>query len=118
MSDAIDPGEFADLLSRRRRELETALAAGEQRVDAIRSARSDTPADDEHDPEGSTLSGEWSAAMGLREAARRELAEIGRAEARLEAGGYGICAVCGAPIPPDRLRVRPAASTCVACASR
>ncbi|KAA9110874.1 TraR/DksA family transcriptional regulator [Microbacterium rhizomatis] len=110
-------GEFATLLAQRRIELEAALAAGDRRVEAIRSARSDTPADDEHDPEGSTLSGEWSAAIGLRDAAGQELAQIALAEARLDGGTYGVCEICGSEIPLERLRARPAAARCVRCAS-
>lgn len=115
--DAAD-AEFAALIAARRRELERALTAGDRRVDAIRAARTDTPADDEHDPEGSTLSGEWSAAAGLREAVRDELEQIALAEARLADGVYGSCESCGIDIPRDRLRARPAAARCVACAER
>ncbi|WP_375384510.1 TraR/DksA family transcriptional regulator [uncultured Microbacterium sp.] len=118
MSAEADLAEYADLLTERRRELEAALDAGDRRVDAIRSARSDTPADDEHDPEGSTLSGEWSAAVGVRDAAQRELAQIASAEARMDAGNYGVCEICGSEIPRDRLRARPAAARCVRCAER
>lgn len=117
MTEGVDLAGFAALLAERRRELEIALESGERRVEAIRAARSDTPADDEHDPEGSTLSGEWSSAVGLREAARAELEQIARAEQRLDAGTYGICERCGTTIPPERLRVRPAASRCVVCAA-
>ena len=86
-------------------------------MEDIRSARADTPADDEHDPEGSTLSGEWSAAVALRDASRAELTQISQAEERMTAGTYGICEVCGADIPLERLRVRPAATRCVSCAA-
>ncbi|KQP73242.1 molecular chaperone DnaK [Microbacterium sp. Leaf288] len=75
-------------------------------------------ADDEHDPEGVTLSAEWSRSAGLREAARKELEQIDDALRRLNAGGYGVCADCGEPIPIARLRVRPFASRCVSCAER
>lgn len=110
--------EFAALLAQRRHELEVAVTAGDRRIEAIRSARSDTPADDEHDPEGSTLSGEWSSAVGLREAARAEFVQITLAEERMDAGTYGVCEICDAEIPRERLRVRPAATRCVRCADR
>lgn len=38
-----------------------------------------------------------------------------QALARLEAGDYGACAVCGSPIPFDRLIVVPATEHCVRC---
>jgi DnaK suppressor protein len=48
---------------------------------------------------------------------RRELAEIDRALARLDAGAYGSCERCGEEIPAARLRAKPAATTCAACAA-
>jgi DnaK suppressor protein len=39
--------------------------------------------------------------------------EIAAALARIEKGTYGICEVCGEPIPFDRLEANPAARTCV-----
>jgi RNA polymerase-binding transcription factor DksA len=110
-------GEFERLLAARRSQLESSLTASDQRLAEIRSSRIDTPADDEHDPEGSMLSGEWSAAAGMREAAEQELAEIVAAADRLRAGTYGVCEVCGRGIPIERLRIRPAAVRCVVCAA-
>ena len=46
----------------------------------------------------------------------RELAQIGRARAAVEAGTYGTCEVCGRPIGADRLEARPASTRCVRCA--
>jgi len=50
------------------------------------------------------------------EATRRRRADLDAALVRLDAGGYGVCERCGRQIPADRLAVRPAARTCVACA--
>ncbi|MGB4138128.1 MAG: TraR/DksA family transcriptional regulator, partial [Microbacterium sp.] len=74
--------------------------------------------DDEHDPEGVTLSSEWSRLSGLADAASAELAQVDAALARLDAGVYGLCAGCGDPIPADRLDVRPFAERCVPCAEK
>lgn len=74
--------------------------------------------DDEHDPEGVTLSSEWSRLHGLADAAAAKLQQVDDALARLDAGTYGICASCGRPIPAGRLEVRPFAEHCVACAER
>lgn len=74
--------------------------------------------DDEHDPEGVTLSSEWSRLTGLADAAASELRQVDEALAQLDAGEYGICASCGRPIPHARLEVRPFATHCVACAER
>ncbi len=42
--------------------------------------------------------------------------EIDRALLRLDAGSYGLCASCSAPIPEQRLAALPWASVCVPCA--
>lgn len=72
--------------------------------------------DDEHDPEGASTAFERAHVAALLAGARDHLAELDRARERLEHGGYGRCEVCGEAIPAERLEVRPAASTCVACA--
>lgn len=52
-----------------------------------------------------------------RDASER-LVSVELALARLEAGTYGVCEVCGTAIPDGRLEARPTATTCVACAAR
>lgn len=74
--------------------------------------------DDEHDPEGVTLSSEWSRLSALSDAAALELQQVDDALARVDAGTYGICAGCGRPIPDGRLEIRPFAEFCVACAEK
>ena len=74
--------------------------------------------DDEHDPEGVTLSSEWSRLTGLAEAAASELRQVDDALARVDAGTYGVCADCGRAIPSGRLEARPFAKYCVACAAK
>ncbi len=49
--------------------------------------------------------------------AREGIGEIRNALARLDAGTYGWCEACGAPIPFERLEVIPEARHCVACPS-
>ena len=110
--------QFTELVADRRREVEARLASVEAQLDAIRVARSSANDDDEHDPEGSTLSTEWSRAEGQRSDAQRELVELDAALERIAAGLYGVCASCGNPIPVERLRLVPAATLCVPCASR
>jgi DnaK suppressor protein len=109
---------FSALIADRRDELTARLAAIETRLAAIRAARSGATDDDEHDPEGSTLSTEWSRAEGQRADAARELVELEAALERVKAGNYGVCASCATTIPRERLRVLPAATLCVRCASR
>ncbi len=49
---------------------------------------------------------------------KHELDEIYAAQARLEAGTFGICDRCRRPIPLARLRALPAALYCAPCQSR
>jgi len=106
------------LVEDRRREVTARIASVRAQLDVIRAARAGANDDDEHDPEGSTLSTEWSRAEGQRADAERELVELDAARERIESGVYGVCASCGDPIPVDRLRLLPAATLCVPCASR
>ena len=51
----------------------------------------------------------------LAAALQEQREHIDDACARLAAGTYGRCASCGEPVAPERLRVQPAALTCLAC---
>ena len=80
------------------------------------AASRDTNADDEHDPEGSTIAFERSQVDALVRQARAHLAEVDAALERVAKGTYGVCVVCGRPIAAARLEARPTAATCVECA--
>jgi DnaK suppressor protein len=73
-------------------------------------------ADDEHDPEGSTIAFERAQLAAVLDSARQRLADLDLALERLDDGTYGVCERCGRPIPAERLAARPSARTCVACA--
>ena len=105
------------LLDEERRAALTMLAALTRDFAGIVDASVDSNADDEHDPEGSTIAFERSQLGALIEQAERRLAEIDAARARIDEGTYGLCEVCGQPIDDARLEVRPVARTCVGCAA-
>ena len=108
--------ELRDLLVERL----AAEAAGsdqlDESLDVLLSSRSESTADDEHDPEGPTLSSEWSRLHALRTDAAQDIRAITAALERLRLGTYGVCARCGRPIGVDRLRARPTAVLCIQCA--
>jgi DnaK suppressor protein len=110
--------ELRGLLDELRVHAAARLTAMDATIAELRADRGADVADDEHDPEGVTLSGEWARVVGLHEAAARELAEIDDAVQRWEAGSYGVCVDCGRGIPIARLRVRPFATRCVSCAEK
>jgi len=46
----------------------------------------------------------------------QEITSVRRALGRIEDGTYGICVRCGEKISPERLKARPEAALCIACA--
>jgi len=108
----------AGLLAEEYQAAQDRLAALERDFSAIVEAAGPASADDEHDPEGATTAFERQHLAALLDQARRQLAQVETAIARLEAGHYGQCERCGQPIAAARLTARPAASTCIRCASR
>jgi len=112
-----DP-RYADLLSERVAQAQSQRAALVTAIDAMRLARSLTFADDEHDPEGSTVSLDQARDAALLDRTEQTLTELTAAQQRLAAGTYGVCEVCGRPIPAERLLARPEARHCVPCSAR
>lgn len=111
-----DLAHFSALLRQRRRELEEELARQGASLADVRAARSGGDADDEHDPEGPTLSAEWSLRAGVHGELAASLAAIDAALGRIADGSYGRCLRRGEPIGRDRLEARPAAELCIDCA--
>ncbi|MEU3775812.1 TraR/DksA C4-type zinc finger protein [Streptomyces sp. NPDC032472] len=92
------------------------MAAVGRDFDGIVAANALVAVDDEHDPEGGTTAFERAHVASLLTQAREHLAELDQALGRVEHGTYGQCETCGRTIPPERLEIRPAATTCVSCA--
>ena len=104
-----------DRLELERQETAQRLAILTDDFDEVVAASRDSNADDEHDPEGSTIAFERSQLGALADQARHHLAEIDAALARIAAGTYGLCERCGRTIPDERLQARPVARTCIGC---
>lgn len=81
-------------------------------------ASADSNADDEHDPEGSTIAFERSQLTTLIHQGERHLDEIEQARMRVASRRYGLCETCGRPISAARLDAIPVARTCIGCATR
>jgi DnaK suppressor protein len=107
-----------DLLRDQGLAAERRLAQLHADIAELRRDRRSESADDEHDPEGTPLSDEWSRLVGLRDAAAEELVDVDLALDRLAAGTYGVCQDCGRAIPAARLEARPTATRCVDCAAK
>ena len=94
------------------------LASLTEDFDAVVAASRDTNADDEHDPEGTTIAFERSQVASLVRDAERHLLEVHSALRRVAEGTYGSCESCGAPIGEGRLEARPVARSCIQCAAQ
>lgn len=111
------PSALRELLEAERVSANEQIAALTRDFDGIVAASAESNADDEHDPEGATIAFERSQVTALLRQARERLADLDHALVQLDGGDYGRCETCGNPISPERLAARPAARTCITCAS-
>lgn len=111
----MDPEVVRARLADERRRALGQLRSSDASFDEIVAAARDSNLDDEHDPEGTTIAVERSMISSLGDAARRRLAQVDAAAARLEDGTYGTCTTCGRPIAAGRLEALPSTTVCVAC---
>ncbi|BAS09242.1 dnak suppressor protein [Arthrobacter sp. Hiyo4] len=86
---------FRVLLEEERTRKLALLPALHADISAANAARQDSNVDDEHDPEGSTIAFELSQASALLKQSSDGLDQVDAALARIAAGTYGTCAVCG-----------------------
>ncbi len=110
--DAVQRGSLREVLLSRRQALLEALAlhtGGQSRVQHAREVLLQD-ADDAREH-----AADREVDLAFTDQARQELAAIGRALQRLEAGDYGACEDCGGPIALGRLQVQPQALRCIAC---
>jgi DnaK suppressor protein len=63
--------------------------------------------------EGTSMAVDRLAAVSTQEQLLAMLEDIRRARYRVAHGGYGLCELCGEPIPQERLEVLPWAVRCV-----
>ncbi|MDA8310687.1 MAG: TraR/DksA C4-type zinc finger protein [Actinomycetota bacterium] len=62
--------------------------------------------------EGTSMAVERLAAVSTHEQLLSMLQDVRRARHRLAEGGYGLCELCGGPIPQERLEALPWAVRC------
>ena len=107
--------DAADRLEARLAAARAQRAALLRSTESLRAARGLSVDDDEHDPEGSTLSLDHAQQRALLGSAERTVAELVAARQRLVEGTYGRCEACGGAIPAGRLVALPEARRCVPC---
>jgi len=101
--------EVSKRLVAEREAVESRLTALRGDFRAVVAASESSNADDEHDPEGSTIAYERSQLRALIAQAEHRLTEIGRALEAVAAGAYGTCRRCGLAIPAEALGAEPVA---------
>lgn len=100
-------------LDAERERLERLRAEMAERVaDEQESGREELSHLDQHPAELGTETQDREQDQSLLEQLDGELADLEDAYARLEAGTYGTCEVCGRPIGEERLKALPAARRC------
>jgi DnaK suppressor protein len=102
----VDPERAHELLQAERSRIERSLAGARHQDDG-------EEADDEDPGNLGTDLYQDEYDEGLRDDLRAQLAAVERAEARLEAGTYGLSVESGEPIPDERLEIHPTAELTV-----
>jgi DnaK suppressor protein len=105
-------GEFRDRLAGARLNLARTVATTDADLETLAAHESREVAED---PATGTV-GDLLFRLEGRE--RHQLDEIDAAQARLEAGSFGVCERCRKPIPLRRLRAMPTTRCCEPCQDR
>ena len=96
----------------------TVDAIRERLAQPERESGGDVALVDQHPADVATETAERELDVSREAMFEARLAQIEGAMRRLGEGGYGLCQVCGKPIPDDRLAVVPDTPFCVDDASR
>ncbi|MGE0730559.1 MAG: TraR/DksA family transcriptional regulator [Acidimicrobiia bacterium] len=106
-------------LDEERTRLRSQLAGLERTFEDLVAGADVEPADDEHDPDGTTAY-ERAQITSLARITRARLAEVDAAiDATIDTTGrpgFGTCERCAAPIGVERMLARPGTTRCVRCA--
>jgi RNA polymerase-binding transcription factor DksA len=111
MEGVVDRSHIRRLLQARRRELANEL-------DTLTAAPRDPMASvsfGKRIGDGTTEAVERISTTAVARGLSATATEVDRALERLEAGTYGTCEMCRAPIPEERLKAIPWAARCVSC---
>lgn len=87
-----------------------------RQFDDIVAAAELSNADDEHDPEGTTIAFERSQVSALLKQVTHDVAALEQTLATVDDETFGTCERCGRPIGIERLVALPATRYCVHCA--
>lgn len=110
---------FNKRLQEEKDRLEDAIEDYERDLEEARLTESSSDrSPDPGNAEASSMKLEYAKELSIEQNTVDLLSKVNRALARIESGEYGICEVCGAAIPVERLEVLPYTTLCVNDAAR
>lgn len=102
------------MLSNLRGQLDAERARLLSQISALQVGRDESPAYDDNFADSGQVAAEVGENMALLNQLNEQLDDIDHALAKMDAGTYGRCEVCGEPIAEARLEAMPATRFCIA----
>jgi len=116
MAQELDLHRYREMLEKEQqrmlRQIRTIDSGQDQELSESLSEISDY---DDHPADIATETFEREKDRALRENARETIERVEAALQKMENGTYGLCDICGQPIPAGRLDAVPYATLCVKC---
>lgn len=116
MAQQLDLHRYREMLEKEQqrmlRQIRTIDSGQDQDMSETLSELSDY---DDHPADIATETFEREKDRALRENARETIERVEAALQKMENGTYGLCDICGQPIPAGRLDAVPYATLCVKC---
>lgn len=110
----VDTERFRNLLVEERQRVKNAIDyLHEENPGSIEEETGEQTHFDQHLADAATVTFDRELDYTLEENSEAVLARIDAALARIEAGTYGTCRMCGRPIPEERLEARPWTDLCI-----
>ena len=110
--------EARERLTKVREEFRSAVDAVKERLAQPERDATDIAVADQHPADIATETADRELDLGREVMFEARLGQIDDAFGRLENGTYGLCIVCGQPIPDERLALLPDTPYCVKDATR
>ncbi len=116
----LDTKKYSQILEEKRDQLRAQLRALEDEISG-RDRLSRQVSTEDFDESGGDAASDAVARnqnLAIISSLRDMLERVNNALAKIEAGSYGVCEVCGKNIPKKRLNVLPYATMCTDCRAR
>ena len=113
---AIELDKIRARLETERQRLQNEMSELQTKVEPDEARREGSPFGKRE--EEATESFELEKRLALEKQVRANLTEVEHALEKLDKGTYGLCDVCGQPIPAERLEAMPHANLCMSCKAK